>query len=445
MALNNRLWSEPSLEQIDLSKTWFFRILSVAFIVLAAPTLSFYLRGLIGFLVLVLVAVVVGLAENSFTQVMRLVRRGVSENKGLMFFALWYWGGVILNSLTRGNGTDDWRLFVAPVIVFIALAYTFAFSHNERAYRYFQIGLILALFINAIPIIQTLMTESGIARDIWIDEQGAWLGGPSVYALFAMLLPVALWRALSETRGLRLILLLACLLIFVEISIASFATPIAMLLLSLPATLVLAMFLPGIKRRVVALVVSTLLAGIIFFGYQFTFDNPLFTPVYDRFENFLLDPTSGGYSGADLDQSRWYLAEFSLRSFEAEPLWGMGGGNTRYSEFVGGHSSLFDTLGSYGLLGGGGALVGVILVMLASAGLRFWKERNWETLLALVSISLLVVGGVVDPFWEGWLPACLLLMARPLRKSPLRPAADSAETAPVVLPYRHSRWRGNLG
>lgn len=399
----------------ELSKTWFYRILSVAFIALAAPDLSVYIRGLVGFLILVMTAVVAGLAENSFTETVRLVRQGVSRNKLLVFLSIWYWLGITLNSFTRGNAIDDWRLILGPSVLFISLCYAFAYGRSKIALRYFQVGFVLVMGFSAVFSIQALASQAGIAREMFLETQGSWqYGNQSIYAMFAILLPIMVWRALVETRWLRLVLIVACLLVAVEVAIAGFATPVSLLLLSIPIILVLSFLLSGAKKRVIALVVTTMLGIVAFVSYQFTYDNPLFTPAYDRIENFLLDPTSGGYTGANVEVSRWYLAEISLRSFEAEPLLGMGGGNTRYSEFVGGHSSLFDTLGSYGLLGGGGALVGVILVMLFGAAKRFGKERNWETLLCLVSVMLLIAAGIADPYWEGWLPAYVLLLARPL-------------------------------
>jgi hypothetical protein len=65
------------------------------------------------------------------------------------------------------------------------------------------------------------------------------------------------------------------------------------------------------------------------------------------------------------------------------------------------------------LLGGGGALAALILTMLLNASRRFWKERNWETLMALTSVILLLLSGVINPYWDGWQPLMLLIMARP--------------------------------
>jgi hypothetical protein len=157
-----------------------------------------------------------------------------------------------------------------------------------------------------------------------------------------------------------------------------------------------------------------IIISISLFAYRFTRDNPLLVQAYYRLDNFLEDPTSGGYSGGDIEGSRWLLAEISLQSFQEDPFFGMGGGSTRTSQLVGGHSSLLDSLGAYGLLGGGGAFCGMILFMFKASVIRFHRERNWETLLVVVSCILLLVGGIINPYWEGFQPYCVLLMTRPL-------------------------------
>ena len=160
------------------------------------------------------------------------------------------------------------------------------------------------------------------------------------------------------------------------------------------------------------MLIAVLLPTTAIAGYQYTQDNPLFYEAYSRIENFLQDPQSGGYVGEPLSASRWYLAEISIKTFQNEPLVGMGGPR-EYNPFIGGHSSFFDNLAIYGVLGGGGAFCGIILIMLAKASRRFWRERNWEALLALTGILLLAVVGLADPYWEKLLPIALI-MARPL-------------------------------
>jgi hypothetical protein len=81
---------------------------------------------------------------------------------------------------------------------------------------------------------------------------------------------------------------------------------------------------------------------------------------------------------------------------------------------VGGHSSLLDTLGAYGLLGGGGALCALIGTLLVKAFLRVVRERDWEAVVSFSTVVSLAIAGIVNPNWEGIQPVYVLLLARPL-------------------------------
>jgi hypothetical protein len=94
----------------------------------------------------------------------------------------------------------------------------------------------------------------------------------------------------------------------------------------------------------------------------------------------------------------------------------MGGGSTRYSPYVGGHSSLLDTLGAYGILGGGGAFVSLIFIILANAANHFFHERSWQALLGLATVISLLAAGIVNPYWEGFEPLFVILIARPIQQ-----------------------------
>ena len=99
-----------------------------------------------------------------------------------------------------------------------------------------------------------------------------------------------------------------------------------------------------------------IIPAIFLFGYRYTYENPLFYQAYFRIENFINNPRSGGYNLTSPSAvSRWDLANISIKTFEAEPLFGMGGPR-EYNPFIGRHSSFFDSLAIYGLIGGGGAL-----------------------------------------------------------------------------------------
>ena len=406
---------KATLTEVALCRTWFFRLASVAFIALGVPLLATATRGSLGFLALIYLAVIAGLAERSFGRVLRAMGDGMSLNKWLVLFALWYSIGVGLNILVRGNGLADWRLLIGPLTLLITLCYAFGFSRDEAAFRMFQIGLAVALGVQSVFTIRELSGTASIARQMWIELEGAWgFGNQSAYASWIMLLPVLIWRALVEQGRLRLLLLGAALLTGLAASIGSFATPLALLALGGGVIISLVLVFPvrgQMRPKGIILIVGIMAAGLLF--YRYTQDSPLFAESYYRIENLLVDPQGGGYIGQTRASSRVYLAELSINSFLAKPWVGMGGGSIRISPYVGGHSSVFDSLGAYGLLGGGGALVGLMLTMLITAARRFFSQRSWETLLALTSVILLVVAGVSNPYGDGLPLILVLIMARP--------------------------------
>lgn len=399
-----------------LSRTWFFRITSFALIGLVVPTLANYLRGMVGFVLLIGFAVFVALLENSFNYSLYWIRAGISRNKWLFLFAVWYLVGLVMNIFFRGGrGLDDWRLMMSPLVFFIGMAYAFAFARDSTCYRYFQIGFLVVMGIQSVFMARELSRDVGIAREMLELTQGTWIyGNQHTYAILAMLLPILIWRSLQERGVLKVLLVVGSLTIGISTLISSFATPVGALLIGGIVVVATLVIVPpkGISRWRGIWIAS----AIVFLGTlvgQFKFEILLLDPVYYRIENLIRDPLSGGYSESLYGASRWYLAEISVKSFLDEPFLGAGGGSVRHSEFVGGHSSFFDALGAYGLLGGGGALAGMILVMFLTAAVRFWRERSWETLVGLSAVTMLVVAGIVNPYWEGYEPVLALIMARP--------------------------------
>lgn len=426
---------------VELSQTWFFRLASLAFIALAVPYLAVATRGILGFFALIYLAILAGLAERSFGRVLQAINEGMAQNKWLVLFALWYSIGVWLNIQMRGNGLADWRLMLGPVTLLIALCYALGFSRDETAFRTFQIGLAVVLGVQSVFTIRELSSGAAIAREMWLELSGAWeFGNQASYASWIMLLPVFIWRALMERGVLRLLLIGATLLTATAASIASFATPLMLLIIGGGVVIGLLLVFPIQRKRYlkgIVLAVAILVAGVLF--YRYTRDNLLFAASYYRIENLLADPQGGGYTGLDRAGSRVFLADISINSFLTEPWFGMGGGSIRQSPHVGGHSSVLDSLGAYGLLGGGGALVSLLLTILITSAKRFFTHRSWETMLALTSVILLLVGGVTNPYGDSLSLYLVLLMARPFslataKKSLSQPATHtSVQGAPTSL------------
>jgi len=134
--------------------------------------------------------------------------------------------------------------------------------------------------------------------------------------------------------------------------------------------------------------------------YNNTVGMSYFDGSYSRISTFINDPASGGYNEyyASIG-SRTMLAEKSFDLFLSNPLFG-DGGSPRYNLKQGGHSSFFDTLACYGILGGGGALICMVLFIVGRAVKRYRLKRDWETLVGLITSLMLVFAGIANPYWE---------------------------------------------
>ncbi len=422
-----------------LVRSWSFRVATAAFLVLIIPALDFYLRGQAGFLVLISLTFLVTLVEKTFAPSLRMMMKGMAQNRLFSILSFWYIVGLIFNSLLRGRGVDDWRLILAPAGIFFAMWFAFSFLRDPACFRQFQIIVVICLGLqNAYATLQFL-ASAGMARLTWSEviQTGSVLGNQTYFAMFTVLLPIMLWRALKESGRLRWVLLASCFTTFTSVVVSSFATPVGLVIAAVLLYLGLSLMFMFRARTLLIVVVLTITAGLTFF---FTYQNPIFNDAYSRIVNFVNDPTSGGYLRPTDNSSRWYLGLRSLDSFFSEPFFGPGGGNTRYNPNVGGHSSLFDSLGAYGLFGGGGALVGLMLLMLFRAFAVFLRERNSENLMTLIGVILLFIGGVVNPYWEAFQPTCIVLMTRffmagSLRKAQIAPLAPSAPRAPAQTGY----------
>lgn len=127
-------------QKVMISRSWFFRLSSLAFIVQFTPALAVYMHGYAGFFSIPGLAVLAGLVESSFNRTLRLITKGISQNTLLFVFVIWHLVGFVLNAFFRGRGLEDWRLMLSPLVILIGLFYALAFMHDDLCYRYFQKG-----------------------------------------------------------------------------------------------------------------------------------------------------------------------------------------------------------------------------------------------------------------------------------------------------------------
>ena len=358
-----------------------------------------------------------GLLEKSIDRAFNLFLKGVSKNKLLFIFAVWYAWGFILYSV-HASGLKDWRLMVAPILILLGICFSFAFMQDNNCHRIFIILFIIFSGVQAIFSVSVLASSVNIARQMYVLTSGAWIyGNQTIYAIYVTVLPVLIYQAVKETGLLRLALFIFCCLILIESLLSSFGTPLGLLLVGVATISLLALILLfRTKNKFRVLLITGTIIVLVVLGYKYTYGNPLFASAYDRVITALKDPSSGGYAPGSGGTSRVLIDEMSIKSFIASPIFGVGGRPSN-NPLIGGHSSLVDSLGTYGLLGGGGALCGIIAIIFGSAVVQFWRRRDWETLLAFTTVILLVVVGIVNPYWQPALPFVFIIVYPSLSSS----------------------------
>ena len=405
-----------------LFRTWCFRLAAFAFVALSTKYIAVTMNGLAGMFVLLTFAVFAGLPNRSLDTVYRYVRRTMRGNQLMVLLVVWYLIGVLNKMYFSGTSDTNWRLVMAPVMLILGMLMGFGFLHEGRCTRFLQIAFIMMVGVQSIFTGMIVLDDPSIVRESVEVTSGGWAyGDQGGFAMQMMLLPVLVWRAFTEKGVLRPFLLACCASIGFTLAISQFATAFGLLLLSFPITLLLAIRYIKHKARLAHILTIICIGGIGFFIFQTMHQSPLLANANRHIVNVWNDPTSGGYDEKYWESSRWHLAQISLNTFQNNPFFGAGEGSVRNYNLVGGHSALFDMLGFYGLLGGGGAFVAMLLLMLRRALRRLRRQRDWEMVATATSVVLLLIGGVVNPFWEGDTTVMVLLLGR-LFRLPREPA-----------------------
>lgn len=391
-----------------------FILLSVAFISLLNETLGFHLKGILGFLFFYFLAIFFKLSAKNQSNY-----KPNFNNKYIKYFyilVIFYLLSLIANSFFFGRGISDWRFLSTPIITLLSIHFARNYLVKTSYFiRFFNL-LILVTGIQSIIAFFILINNIGIARseDIVLFNLLV-IGGPSSFALKAMVMPFFLWFIYKFNHGRRkLINLIFILFVILSVSVSTYATSIFFIIISaFLFTFYIIIFPFSYKRSLL----NFLFAGMLFYSliiiYDLTYDMPIFRGFYYRFENVILDPTSGGYSGLDRSESRWDKNLLSIKEFNDSPVFGNNNGLVRVNNKLGGHSSFFDSLGAYGIFGGAGALI-LLNILVFTLMLKQYKDlRNYQNISVLITISLYIIGGVINPFWEGYQPAQIFLIFIP--------------------------------
>ncbi len=399
----------------SLHHTWCFRLAMLAFVASSTKYIDVMMHDTIGMFALLALAVIAAAFEGSLDTIVRNIRRNGMHNQWMIMLIVWYLIGVLGKMYFAGATDADWRLATAPVKLVIGLLIALGFLCESRCARTLQIVFIVMVGVQSLFTALVITEDPTIVRiavDAELTGRGWIYGDQGGFAMQAMLLPILACRAFAERGMLRIILLACCATIGWAVAISQFATAFGLLLLSFPIALLLAIRYLKHQRLLLRVLSILCFGGMVFVLLWLMNYSPLMMEVRTRIVNAWNDPKSGGYEARYADQSRWYLAQISFNTFSRHPLFGEGAGSIRNSKFVGGHSSFFDMLGFYGLLGGAGAFLAMLLLMLAHAWRRLRRKMDWEAVVAATSVMLLLISGVVNPYWEGAAPVMVLMLGR---------------------------------
>ena len=401
-----------------LHRTWCFRLAMLAFVALSTKHIEVAMHGLAGMFVILALAALAGFVEDSFTSILPNVRRNAMRNQIMVLLAIWYAIGVFGKMYLTGAPYTDWRGVMGPVLLVFALLTGFGFMHEARCARSFQIVLILMVGLQSAFAGRVMLDDTSFSRDAVTETGGAWVYGDQAgFTTQAMLLPILVWRAFAEKGALRLLLITGCAGIAFAVVTCQFTTALMLFLLSIPTAGLLGLSVVKHSKgysRVLLVGVALLLLGLGVL--QLLPEVSLWRGSAEKVARVLQDPTSGGYEteGHITETSRWFQAKRSFDTFLEHPIFGGGSGPYQNSKVVGGHSSLFDLLGFYGLLGGGGAFIALVLLLLARAFSRLHRQRNWAAVAVASSMISFLIAGEVNPYWEGAI-VMVFLVARLFR------------------------------
>jgi hypothetical protein len=410
---------KPIITNKSKKVTLDFIIFSIAFLSLFTETLSYHTKTLQGFVIFGFSAFIIILAKK---QKLGLDNSHMKVYKILLVTLLIYLLSLLIQSYFFGNGFSDWRFFSTPIIIAFSIYFSNKYLENSHNYnRFFNLIILvfgLQSFINFI----VLKSSPGLARSEEIILYNLFvIGGPNSFATKAMIIPFLIWFTFARTYFLRrLINITMITFIILSVIVSSYATSILFLVLGIFMFIFYIIIVPfNYKKSIANYFLGGMLILLLVLSYRFTYDNPIFEGFYYRYENLVDDPTSGGYSGIDRKESRWDKSLVSINSFLNNPIFGNNSGLVRVNKEVGGHSSLFDSLAAYGLLGGGLAFVYLIFILYKLSLFNYIRQRNYLKLTILISTSLFVIGGIVNPFWEGYQPAIIILIMLPQLNSSL--------------------------
>lgn len=390
-----------------------FQLFLFLFILLSVPIIAYFFRGYVFFVPLTILGYLMLLVIRHGENVFKRYSKVKKVNSVFHFFFLLYIIGVLANQILYIGLFENLNLLINRYSVIIGIFVCFGYFSYNSSTRLFQILYIVFNGIQALYSLPFLINDPEFVRNSYQDNFGAWAhGDPSYFTMQIVFIPILFWRSFSEKGILRFLLIILCIAIIGMCTVSSFGTPVGLVIAGFVIISVLAFFIKGNWK---SKFLASFLFIFLFSFYQVVKNHPLLTQAQNRIENAYEDPTSGGYQGEEAKEgSRWLLSLTSYDLFLANPFFGGGGGSSVSNSKLGGHSSFFDMLGAFGLFGGAGGFIVLIIICLKNVMKKYIFTRDWESLVGLTTMILYTIAGIVNPYWEGFYFVLLLIICKPI-------------------------------
>ncbi|SNR74684.1 hypothetical protein SAMN06265371_11113 [Lutibacter agarilyticus] len=393
---------------------WRIAVLILLLSSMVSPFISLIYRGYVGLIPLLVISLFLVFSGKSGDYIINTNYKSYKLNRTMFLFLILFIVGVAFTFL---RGANDYQYFISIILLPIYFSIGL-FSSKNQLYKDFAIKSILVFILLNILFTGQSIGENESARQIYSDSDLSLTSGTSgFWALIGVFSPLFINLVIKQKTVFKKgIYALPLLFIVYKLSFSGFATPIALFLINLLTMGVLYLF--NNKKNIVvffkASFIFLALSILTFFLFNF-FLNSNITAIEDvkwRFNNFIENPSGGGYDYGSGGISRFVLMEFSWNTFVDKMMFG-GGGNIRatiYEGVIGGHSSAIDLLAVMGIFGGGGAFLFFMLKSLKNSYRLMKYKNNFNTICNFSVVISMIIGGIMNPYWSGPILMCYLLV-----------------------------------
>jgi len=360
------------------------------------------------------------------------IRRSLNVNRLMMLFLAWYYIGVFFSALRGGMGVlVEWKIHLVGII---SIFYGLFLMQNPKYWRLAVYAASFVLFYHALGANQYVSDTGFDMREALVDLSAA-LGTTDYWTSFSMLTIMLVGNLLEEkNKWIKGVGFVISLYLYKTILFCGFATPVALFIIGHVALGVI-FFVYGKKGLLQVMIrlgfCVVMILGSIWSVHKISTmeEDSRFASIQWRFSNMIEDPRGGGYS---VEGSRFDLAKISWRTFKDSPFFGCGG-TFMDNPGSGGHQAVIDYLAIYGLLGGGGAFIVVVILCLRNTFLDCRTERNWVAYSYFSCAVMFSLVGIVNPGWAGWPMAMFMFYAHPFKRTRFVPPRPFVPVPPPHL------------